>query len=429
MRLTTFVADGLVHFVRLDVLAVRARLDHREHVFLVLVVEVLGLELLHAHRVDEQLRDLLLSVGDLLVERREVEAALLDELVREVHQLQHERFAVRFHGGDVLARADHDARDRDPARIDQRVAQQRVCVAAFLLGLEIVRRVEVHRVDLVELDELHDLHRLRGLRAHRLEVVVGHHDVVALLVLVPAHEIGVLHLLVAHAAVALVEDAALVFFVKKIEAQVVAANGREQLHGDRDESEVDRAGPNRVCHVSVTLPCESGLSVAHRRKMECSALRPNSLLPERASLCQGAFERLGLPTLAPPRVAVLRDEPRHVRDRPPPHLGGRLGRALAAHRLDVPPSQRHRHRRPVPSPHGERRDVGFALAHLHPIQVHDVVGPPRDRPLQRRVLRAARCGCAGRPAPRRPWPRRSRSAVPAARSRAAPSRPSSSPAA
>jgi hypothetical protein len=120
--------------------------------------------------------------------------------------------------------------------------------APLLLGFEVVRRVEVHRVDLVELDELHDLHRLRGLGAHGFEVVVGDHHVVAFLVLVAAHEIGVLHLLVADAAVPLVEDAALIFFVQEVEAQVVAADGREQLHRDRDESEVDRAGPNRVCH-------------------------------------------------------------------------------------------------------------------------------------------------------------------------------------
>ena len=60
---------------------------------------------------------------------------------------------------------------------------------AALVGDEVVRLLEVQRVDLVEVDELLDLDRVAPLRAQRLDLVVLDHHVLALRDLVAADDL------------------------------------------------------------------------------------------------------------------------------------------------------------------------------------------------------------------------------------------------
>jgi hypothetical protein len=124
----------------------------------------------------------------------------------------------------------------------------RVRVFTLLIRLQIVRLVEVDRIDLREVDELEDLDRLRRLGTDPREVLVGDHDVLALLVLVAAHDLVVGNLLVIERAAADVLDAPLVLLMEKVEAHVVRADRGLELDGDRDQAEVDRAVPECVGH-------------------------------------------------------------------------------------------------------------------------------------------------------------------------------------
>src|SRR5579862_6088724 len=126
---------------------------------------------------------------------------------------------------------------------------------ASLFGrLEIVRLVEVHRVDLVELDELQDIDRLRRFRIDLLEVVVGEKHVLALLVFVAFDYLVPRHGLVFDRADALVLDTPLVLGVKQVKGELVRSHCRKKLDGDRYEAEIDGSGPNCMRHSPLILP-------------------------------------------------------------------------------------------------------------------------------------------------------------------------------
>ena len=113
----------------------------------------------------------------------------VDELVLEAHDLEHERVVHRSHGDEVLLLAHRELADADHVRAGERLAQQRVGLLAALLRHQVVRRVEVARIDLVGLHEVDHLHRLARRRAHAREVLGGDDDVLALGVLVPLHDL------------------------------------------------------------------------------------------------------------------------------------------------------------------------------------------------------------------------------------------------
>src|SRR5580692_1947758 len=126
---------------------------------------------------------------------------------------------------------------------------------ASLFGrLEIVRLVEVHRVDLVDFDELDDVHGLRGLGIHRRKIFVVQHHVLPLLVLVPLDDLVPRYGLSIDAADALVLYASFVFRVQHIEGKVVGLYGREEFDRNRNEAEIYRPRPDCMRHRWIILP-------------------------------------------------------------------------------------------------------------------------------------------------------------------------------
>src|SRR5579862_3768874 len=126
---------------------------------------------------------------------------------------------------------------------------------ASLFGrLQIVRLVEIHRIDLVELDELQDIDRLRRFRIDLLEVVVVEDHVLTLLVLVTLDDLVPRHRFIFDRADALVLDTPFVLGVKHIEGELVRLDRRKELDGDRYETEIDGSGPNCMRHSPLILP-------------------------------------------------------------------------------------------------------------------------------------------------------------------------------
>ena len=164
----------------------------------------------------------------------------LDDLARPVHELEHERSSIGLTAAMYSLVRMTTRAIATRLRRRQRLAQQRVRVASLFGRLEIVRLVEEHRVDLVELDELDDVDRLRRLRIDLLEIFVGEHDVLALLVLVALDDLVPRYRFAVDAADALVLDAPFVFGVQQIKREIVGLHRRKELDGNRNEAEVDR---------------------------------------------------------------------------------------------------------------------------------------------------------------------------------------------
>ena len=81
---------------------------------------------------------------------------------------------------------------------------------------------------------------------HGLEVLVGHLDELALLVLERLHDLVVVDGLVLELADLLVADRPVVFLVHEVEAQLVLVHRAEHAHGHVDEPEGDGARPERA---------------------------------------------------------------------------------------------------------------------------------------------------------------------------------------
>ena len=76
----------------------------------------------------------------------------------------------RLHPGEILARLDDDFRDPDLSRLLQRLAQQDIGFVAAFLRLEIIRFVEIHRVDFLQVDEILDIDGLRRFEIDPLKI-------------------------------------------------------------------------------------------------------------------------------------------------------------------------------------------------------------------------------------------------------------------
>src|SRR5438105_4677078 len=81
-------------------------------------------------------------------------------------------------------RAHRDLADADGAGAANRLTQQGVRLLATLHGEQIVRRLEVPRIDFVGADEIEDLDHLRRLERGGFEILVRHFDEAAFRILV-----------------------------------------------------------------------------------------------------------------------------------------------------------------------------------------------------------------------------------------------------
>ena len=108
--------------------------------------------------------------------------------------------------GEMRCLADYDFAESDCPRRANRLTEECVRFLCVFRRHQIVRRLEISRIDLFFLDEVDDVDRLGSFDGCGLEVVVRHDDEFALLVLVafddlvPRHRLAVCltHALVFH---------------------------------------------------------------------------------------------------------------------------------------------------------------------------------------------------------------------------------------
>ena len=167
------------------------------------------------------------------------------DLVGPPHRVQRQDAVQHAQRGQRLPLADGDLGDGDLAGVLQRLPEQDVRPGRGALRLEVVRLLEVDRVDLVLVDELEHLDLVAGAQGHVLEVLVGEDDDLAVGQLEALGDVAVLDLFAVDRADPLVLDAAAVGGVHLVEADVLVLGGGVQLHGDADESEGHGSAPDR----------------------------------------------------------------------------------------------------------------------------------------------------------------------------------------
>jgi len=149
---------------------------------------------------------------------------------------------------EVLLAPEHELADRGGAGLLHR-AQQEDVGAALCLRVrrrQVVRPVEVDRVDLRQLDEPQDLDRVRALKRDRLEIRLLDHHELALRDLPALHKLLGLDVALVERAVALLLDRRPAFAVQGPERDVGALRRQGQSDGDADQAEADGSVPDRA---------------------------------------------------------------------------------------------------------------------------------------------------------------------------------------
>ena len=129
-----------------------------------------------------------------------------------------------------------------------RVDEQRVRLLAALVGHEVVRLLEVERIDVVEVDELLDLDLVTALRLERLDLRRLDDHVLALRDLEAALDPVGGDLFAGRVGDLAVADARAGSLLELVEAHVFVLRRADELHGHLHESEADRAGPDGTGH-------------------------------------------------------------------------------------------------------------------------------------------------------------------------------------
>ena len=145
---------------------------------------------------------------------------------------------------EMLRLAQNDLADPHLPRLAKGLAQECVRSRRAFAGRHVVRRLEVPIVDLRRIDEVEDVYRLRLLKCGGLEIVLGQHDELPLLVLVPFHELFPADRFPLGLAHAFVADRRFVLGVEQSEPGTVIAHRAVKLDGNVDEPEADRALPD-----------------------------------------------------------------------------------------------------------------------------------------------------------------------------------------
>src|SRR6185436_5927610 len=162
----------------------------------------------------------------------------------KAHDLEHQRFADHFYSSEVLGLPNDDLADSDGAGFPNRLAQQRVRLLTTLRGNQVVRCLEVARIDLVLLHEIEYVDGLRLLEGSRLEIFVGEHDEFAFLVFVALHYLVPGNGLTVGGANALILHRRQICFVQQPETDMIRAHRRLQLYRNVDEAKGQRALPD-----------------------------------------------------------------------------------------------------------------------------------------------------------------------------------------
>jgi hypothetical protein len=145
-----------------------------------------------------------------------------------------------------------DLRHAVVARLLHGGEQQGVGLFAAFVRRHVIGAVEIDRVDVFALDEFQNLHHLRRLRRDFADVLVVHHDVLALFVLVAFDDLVARDWLVFGLAIEYLLDARMVLFVELVKADGFAPRRRKQAHGKRYKPERQMPFPCARCHMFVT---------------------------------------------------------------------------------------------------------------------------------------------------------------------------------
>jgi hypothetical protein len=114
--------------------------------------------------------------------------------VGHAQRLHHHALVVSADGDDALAARHHQPGDGELVLRPHRLAQHRERLLRHrAVRREVVRRVLVDLRHFLGVDEGLDIQRMVGLDLHRFEVLVLDDDVLLVLVLVAAHQVGALH--------------------------------------------------------------------------------------------------------------------------------------------------------------------------------------------------------------------------------------------
>ena len=185
----------------------------------------------------------------------------------------------------VLALMHGQLRDGGVAGLIHGVDEQMVRFAAGVFGNQVIRAVEVERVDLVHLDELEDLHAVGRLRLDLLDLRVLHEDILVFDVLVPLDNLGALDRAVTRRAVQLLAHARVTRAVQLVEAHPFAARRGEQAHRDRDQAKGDIALPDSGGH-GTSPSIHSSPSVETVRGAAVGARYPPTILDQTCKYLQ-----------------------------------------------------------------------------------------------------------------------------------------------
>ena len=167
---------------------------------------------------------------------------------------QQHRVGERVQRRQLLPVAEDELADRGLMRIGEDRFEQVERLAADLIGLQVVRLLDEARGRLLRLllvDELLDLDGAHRLERHRLEILVGHDDVLVLGPLVAADRVRALDDLLVVRAPDLHLDTVEAGLVQHVEADAALLGGQIELDRDGDQPELDRSPPHGSRHGDV----------------------------------------------------------------------------------------------------------------------------------------------------------------------------------
>src|SRR5579884_3199516 len=177
---------------------------------------------------------------------RLLDLALRPHVLGEEQRLEQQRALARPDQAEVLLAPEDERADRCHSRFLHRPQEQDVRPPLRLGagGCQVVRAVEVDRVDVLQPHEAADLDRLRALAGDRLEVGVLDGHVLSFRELPASDELLGADLALVHGAPPLLLDRRAALAVQRAERDVLPLGGDGQSDRDVDQAEADRSVPD-----------------------------------------------------------------------------------------------------------------------------------------------------------------------------------------
>jgi len=163
--------------------------------------------------------------------------ALGDDLAREAKRREDQHLVHRRDRAQVLRLPEDDLRHRRLARLGHRLAQESIGSLPPLAGLQVIRRLEVARVDGAGRNEGEDVDGLRTIERGPLEILRREHGVLALADLVALHHLGPGHHLALALADPLVVHRRLVLGVQQVKVGALAPHRAVKPNRNVDQPE------------------------------------------------------------------------------------------------------------------------------------------------------------------------------------------------